>query len=105
MSSPWRLRWLTRGWRHSNCILFAMAIWVRRAANGKRNNYLLLRRSRVHWGVFHMLHGRIGTRSGKFYLVSYKPEIAEKRNFAPIFKGRVERGDAGPAPQPVHRCA
>ena len=82
MSKLWRLRWLTRGWRRSNCMMFVLAI------------YLLLRRSRVHWGVFHMLHGRIGTRTGRFYLVSYKLIEKEKRNIEPLFRGQVERGDA-----------
>lgn len=50
----WRLRWLTRGWRRSNWMMFPPASWIGRAVNSKRNNYLLLRSSRVHWGVFHM---------------------------------------------------
>jgi hypothetical protein len=104
-------RTLTKGWRRSNCISFAVALYLRRWARARRNDkrhddylvlrlfgrdYLLIRLSRVRWGIFHVLHGKLDRNTGQIKVVSYKPDVAEKTGFAPIFKGHVERGDAVP---------
>jgi hypothetical protein len=79
----------------SNCILFAVMLWWRRhrrpATRG--NNYLVIRGSRVRFGLFHMLHGRLDS-TGRMRLISYKPHTPEKLDIEIIFKGRVRRGDA-----------
>jgi hypothetical protein len=94
-------RRFTKGWRRSNCILFAIALYWRRLAWAHRHSqhhddYIVLRLSRIQWGIFHVLHGKLDRNTGQIKVVSYKPDVAEKTGFAPIFKGHVERGDAVP---------
>lgn len=88
-----RTRRITRGWKRSNCIIFAVSVWWWRWLHGCSNNYLSWRVSRVPYGVLHLLHGRMGRETGLQHLVSYKPNVAEKRGFEPIFAGHVEFGD------------
>jgi hypothetical protein len=88
-----RSRRITRGWKRSNCVSFALAIWWWRWLHRQPNNYVTWRLSRVRWGLVHCLHGRMGIETGLQHLVSYKPNTAEKRKFEPIFAGHLERGD------------
>lgn len=90
-------RWwrrITHGWRYSNCLSFAIALWLRRWRKGRRNNYLVIRLSRVPWGLFHILHGKLDPRTGQIKVVSYKPDRAGKTGVEIAFRGHVERGDA-----------
>jgi hypothetical protein len=91
-----RWRRFTHGWRRSNCLSFAVALFLRRWAKKRGNNYLVIRLSRIPWGFFHVLHGKLDRNTGQIKVVSYKPDVAEKTGFAPIFNGHVERGDAVP---------
>ena len=75
----------------SNCVAFAVRLYVRRARKGRRG-YLVLRRS--HWGRFpHMLFGR-ARADGSLALVSYVPTDPHERKMPPpCFGGRVRWGD------------
>lgn len=78
--------------RHtSNCIVFAVRLYVRRRRKGKPG-YLLVRRS--HWGRFpHMLYAEM--RRGRLRVVSFVPlEPRHKALPPPCFGGRVRWGDA-----------
>jgi hypothetical protein len=103
-----RWRRFTRGRRRSNCILFAVALWLRRWTRARRNDkrhddylvlhlfgrdYLLFRLSRIPWGIFHVLHGKMDRNTGQIKVVSYKPNKKHKTGFEPIFRGHIERGD------------
>lgn len=81
--------------RRANCIIFAVALWLRRWRRGKAatESYLVIRVSRIPWGVFHVLHGKLDRNTNHLKLVSYKPNAAEKTRPAPLFEGHVERGD------------
>jgi hypothetical protein len=74
----------------SNCLLFAISLYLRRVAKG-RVGYISIRRS--HWGWFpHFLYQerrRYGLR-----FVSYVPVCPRLRTIPPLlFKGRVKWGD------------
>jgi hypothetical protein len=74
----------------SNCFIFAVLLWLRRARKGKRA-YVTGRLSDM--GRFpHFLYEEL--RRGERRIVSYKP-IAPKRRILPplLFKGRVAWGD------------
>jgi hypothetical protein len=90
--------------RRANCILFAVALWLRRYRRGSaaHESYLVIRLSRVPWGVCHVLHGKLDHTTNQLKLVSYKPHAAKKRGLEPVFAGRVERGDK---PYAAHRIA
>lgn len=88
-----RVRRVTRGWRRSNCVVFAFSLWWGRWLHGNSNNYTTWRISRIRGGIFHCLHGRMGRETGLQHLVSYKPNSGVKRGFKPIFAGHVEFGD------------
>lgn len=77
--------------RRSNCLVFALALYVRRRRRG-REGYLLFRRSR--WGSFpHVLYGE-RRRDGAVRMVSYKPADPTKRKKPPaMFRGSSVWGD------------
>jgi hypothetical protein len=77
----------------SNCIIFALTLWFRRARRGKRNNYLVIRMSRVPWGILHLMHGRHDSVTDQIRVVSYKPDADRKTGVELAFRGHVERGD------------
>lgn len=88
----------------SNCILFALALWWRRRIRRFRawrngvvlrpsERYYLIRSSRIRWGLFHVLVGRLDRATGQVELFSYKPDTPEKNDIELLFKGRVVRGD------------
>lgn len=75
----------------SNCVIFALALYMRRKRKG-REGYLLIRRSR--FGPFpHLLYAE--TRpTGHLRIVSYKPVEPEHKPVPPvIFAGRSRWGD------------
>lgn len=75
----------------SNCIVFAVALYLRRRRKG-REGYLMMRRSRLAWGP-HLLYAEM-RRSGTLRLVSYKPTQArEKPLVPPLFHGTSRWGD------------
>jgi hypothetical protein len=88
---------------YSNCILFAYRLrfhYWRRCRRARRLGlpqppelYRVKRASRVRFGLFHILIGRM-TRSGKLRLVSYVPYVADKRGIELLFAGHVVWGDA-----------
>jgi len=78
----------------SNCILFALPRWLRRVAPGEET-YLVIRRSRVNWGLCHVLIGRLDPSTNQIAVQSYKPPPGhQKTGFAPVFHGAVVQGDA-----------
>lgn len=88
----------------TNCLLFAIAIWWRRRIRSFRawrngvtlrptERYYLIRSSRISWGLFHVLVGRMDRSTGQIKVMSYKPDTAEKMGIELLFKGRVVRGD------------
>lgn len=74
--------------RRSNCLLWALRMWLRRGGVG----YVLTRRSR--WGAFpHFLYAEL--RRGRWRVVSYVPvQPRHKQCPPPLFDGRVKWGDA-----------
>lgn len=76
---------------HSNCIAWALALYIRRRRAG-REGYILLRRSR--WGPFpHVLYGE-RRPDGRIRVVSYKPSDPRPRPIPPpMFKGASRWGD------------
>lgn len=86
----------------TNCLIFAITLyWRRWRWSSKRglacDDYLLVRRSRVPWGLFHVLHGKLDHATGQVRVISYKPNTAEKDGVELVFRGHVARGDM-PAP-------
>lgn len=87
----------------SNCILFAIALWFRcwrrsrrRRRQGKtvgHPTYVCIRLSRIPWGLFHVLHGRLDSETGQIKVVSYKPNICNKQGLEIVFRGHPARGD------------
>lgn len=92
----------------TNCLIFAIALyWRRWRWSRKRPNagddYLIVRRSRVPWGLFHVLHGKLDRTTGQIKVVSYKPHTAEKDGIEIVFRGYVARGDMPALPiEPEH---
>lgn len=77
----------------SNCLFFALPRWLEKAPPGEEY-YLVIRRSRIPWGVFHMLLGRLDPVTGQLALTSYKPPPGHKKTgFQPTFNGKVVEGD------------
>lgn len=78
----------------SNCLFFALPRWLRKTPPGEET-YLIFRRSRVRWGIFHCLLGVLDPETGQIKVVSYKPPPGTvKTGFAPTFHGSVVEGDA-----------
>lgn len=82
----------------TNCLIFAIALYWRRwlwsRKRGKScDDYLLVRRSRVPWGLFHILHGKLDRTTGQVKVLSYKPNTPEKDGIEVVFRGHVARGD------------
>jgi len=75
----------------SNCLVFAVALYLRRRRKGDEV-YLSIRRSR--YGKFpHFLLMR-RRRDGLFRAVSYKPiDPSERKVPPPVFEGRSRWGD------------
>lgn len=77
----------------SNCILFALPRFLRKAPPGEET-YLVIRRSRVAWGFCHTLVGTLDPATGQIAVQSYKPPPGHKKTgFAPVFEGAVVNGD------------
>lgn len=76
----------------SNCIRYALTAWLRPAPVGEES-YLLIRRSRVRWGLLHVLHGTLDPTTNQIEVTSYKPNVPEKTGFSPCFEGSIQRGD------------
>lgn len=77
----------------SNCLIYALTAWLRAAPPGEES-YLVLRRSRVRWGILHALHGRLDESTGQIVVSSYKPPPGHvKTKVAPLFDGSVVGGD------------
>jgi hypothetical protein len=72
---------------HSNCLFFAVALYLRRAKRGDVG-YIVMRRSR--YGRFpHFLFLHRGRR-----LISYVPNNPRLKSFPPpVFRGHVKFGD------------
>jgi hypothetical protein len=80
----------------TNCLLFAVALYVRRFAPGRRQ-YVQIRKSDMGWFP-HFLYAE--KRRGRMRMVSYKPLNPVKRIFPPLmFAGSVCWGDS-PATHP-----
>lgn len=87
--------------RRANCIIFALALWLRRTLRASRassdqvvsESYIVFRLSRIRFGLFHILHGKLDKTTNQLKLVSYKPNVPEKTRPAPLFAGHVVRGD------------
>ena len=82
----------------TNCLFFAVALYLRRwrkarARNEQFDDYILFRLSKIKWGVFHVLYGRLSKVTGHARLISYKPNTPEKDGVEIVFNGHVERGD------------
>lgn len=78
----------------SNCIFWALPKWLKRAKSGEET-YLIFRLSRVRWGFFHCLIGRLDPTTNQISVHSYKPPPGTiKTGFAPVFEGSVVEGDA-----------
>lgn len=77
----------------SNCVLWAVPRWLRKAEPGEES-YLVIRRSRVPWGILHCLHGTLDKATGQIVVHSLKPiGDQHKQSFEPIFHGEVVEGD------------
>lgn len=77
----------------SNCVLWALPRWLRKAEPGEES-YLVIRRSRVPWGILHCLTGKLDKATGQLALESYKPiGDQHKQGFEPVFRGEVVEGD------------
>lgn len=72
--------------RRSNCLFWAVAMWIRRKRKGKAG-YLVMRKSR--YGAFpHFLY----MERGKLY--SFVPRDPKHKSLPPpVFKGRSKFGD------------
>lgn len=80
--------------RRSNCVFFAFPRWFG-DGQAKPERYLMIRRSRVAWGVFHMLYGTTNPMTGQIEMMSYKPPKGhQKPGIRPVFEGQVVWGDA-----------
>jgi len=77
----------------SNCVIYALTEWLRKKPPGKES-YLVIRRSRIRWGILHMLHGTLDPTTDQIKVTSYKPPPGhEKTGFEPTFEGTVRDGD------------
>jgi hypothetical protein len=73
----------------TNCLLYAVALYLRRFAPGRRQ-YLLIRKSDMGWFP-HFLYAE--ERRGRIRQVSYKPTGPRHWFPRPIFRGAVRWGD------------
>jgi hypothetical protein len=80
----------------NNCLCWALPRFLTRAKHGEET-YLIFRASRVRWGFFHVLIGKLDPETGQIVVSSYKPPDGhQKTGFAPTFKGDVVDGDKPP---------
>ena len=86
----------------SNCLIYALREWWRKAEPGHEiylymcifGSWLCFRRSRIRWGVFHALAGRMNWETGHIEVKSFKPPSGHvKYGVAPFFDGEVVAGD------------
>lgn len=81
----------------SNCVFYALPRWLREVVRKQppgEETYLIIRRSRIRWGFFHLLHGKLDPETNKIEVTSYKPPVGHKKTrFAPTFEGTVVHGD------------
>jgi hypothetical protein len=76
----------------SNCVVFALRLYVRRVRKG-REGYLMWRRSRLRNVLGHVLYAE-QRRHGGWRVVSWCPIECRPRMIAPPwFRGRVRHGD------------
>lgn len=75
----------------SNCLFYALREWFGALRRGEET-YFVIRRSRIPWGIFHTLHGRLDPATGQIAVTSYKP--IDPRKQGPFFRGDVVQGDA-----------
>ncbi len=75
----------------SNCVVFALQLYVRRRRKG-REGYLVMRRSR--WGPFpHVMYAEVRT-TGTLRVVSYVPTAPRHKPVPPLmFTGSSKWGD------------
>lgn len=79
--------------KKSNCVFYALPLWL---GSGSRNpeRFLLIRRSRVNWGIFHMLYGKTDPATNQIAMWSYKPPPGhQKPGLRPVFQGAVIEND------------
>lgn len=77
----------------NNCMYWAVPRFLQRARAGEET-YLVLRYSRMPYGLLHCLLGKLNPETGELVLTSYKPPAGHaKRRPALIFKGSVVQGD------------
>jgi|GEM_PF-6145287 len=87
----------------SNCLLFAARLRFRYWLKCRRARrlglkpppmlYVVRRASYCRCNPFHVLLGRM-TKAGTLRLVSYVPNVTEKRNIEILFAGHVKWGDS-----------
>lgn len=76
----------------SNCLFFALTLWVRRRLLGGRPGFLRWRKSRLGSSVPHILY--VERRTYGERVIHFVPENTElKKVPPPIFKGRSKWGD------------
>jgi hypothetical protein len=78
---------------YSNCIVFALLLYLRRRAKGHKG-YIIVRRSR--WGKFpHVLYMEPRADPvAPMRIVSFVPRSPKRRRFPPpMFRGRSKWGD------------
>lgn len=95
LAAPLERWWsrLTHGWKRTNCLFFAVALYFRRRKQiGIGRHYLVLRKSDS--GRFpHFLYVEHLPHSGVRF-ISYKPRHPIERKCPPaLFEGRVRWGD------------
>lgn len=76
----------------SNCVLFAVRLWLRRTHRRGREGYLMWRWSR--WGPFpHVLYAE-KRATGTWRVVSFKPAAPRPYyGWPPMFVGSIKWGD------------
>ena len=75
----------------SNCVIFALRLYLRRHRRG-REGYVMWRASRLCWGP-HVLYAE-RRPSGSWRVVSYKPLVGSARVLPPVlFEGGSRWGD------------
>jgi hypothetical protein len=87
-----RLRNFSRGWTRSNCLIFAVTLYLLRVGCNSAGR-VVCRRSRN--GIFpHFMYAE--RRSGATRLLHYVPRTGGDSGRNPLFCGRVKWGDAEP---------
>jgi hypothetical protein len=82
----------------TNCLFFVLRLyfsrWRKAVKRGEQfNDYILIRPSRVPFGICHFLYGRYDSKTDQVKLISYKPKKKYKSGVEIIFHGYVQRGD------------